>query len=175
MTLRTILQVNTESEREKQLIGMIDRIGEKTNAKVNKINRIPHEINHMGQHFPEVHKVLNGETKGIIVRKLLQDDYVQLLEVSFGKFGFCPAHTHPHYSVVHVVSGKINDAVRHINFIEGDWFKIDLNEVHSTQSIDGAILHVYNTDSKLVADTILIYQGYDPNHPLLDRLKINES
>lgn len=174
MTIRSIFKAG-ESDREKELMRKIDKIGAEVNAKNNVLCRPSSEINHLAVEYDKEKKVLNGLTKGIEVRQIYRDELVKELEVVFNSFGYSPQHRHPHYSVINVVKGRINDPVRKLDYEEGDWYLISKGEEHATQSVDGAIMHVYNTDSKLVADTILIYQGYDPNHPLLDRLKINES
>lgn len=173
MTLRAIL-LGRESAKEIELNRKIDEIGAKTNAKVHSIDRIPHCINHIDHPYPYCPVPLNGETKGIVIRQLTSDNFVQILEVKFGKFAYSPSHTHPHYCVAHVLHGRINDAVRGLDFEEGEWYLVEPGTVHSSQSIDGATMVVYNTNIKSLAEGIKIYQGYDPDQPPFDQLKMTE-
>ena len=173
MIFRSIFKT-TISEREKELMRQIDKLGAEVNAKNNVLCRPSSEINHLAVEYAKEKKVLNGLTRGIEVRQIYKDEFVKALEVIFNPFGFSPQHTHPHYSVIHVIKGNINDPVRKLDYEEGDWYLIKPNDEHATQSIDGATLHVYNTISKNIAETIFINQSYNPFRPLLNRLKLKE-
>lgn len=174
MTLKALFK-STESPKERELMRKIDKIAVITNAKAHDLCRDPHEIDHISTPYPKTPRLENGQTKGIHVRELARDHFVTTLEVVFAPFGYSPSHFHNHYTVAFVKQGKINDPLRNLNFEEGDWYRLGIGEIHASQSIDGAVLVVYNTSIKSVADGIFIYHGYDPNQPPFDQLKMTES
>lgn len=163
-----------ETPKNASMIHQMDCIGADLNCKINNIDREPTVINHHEKEYSKLPFVMNGETKGIVLRLVKRDQYCQILEMKYGRTAFNPAHIHPHYSVVHILSGEIIDSVRGKRFDKGDWYMIDLNEVHSAQSMSGAVVTVFNTGMKRVAESILQNKGYDITRIGFDHLKIQE-
>lgn len=157
-----------ESPRVLELTRKIDEIGAQANAQLKNIDRKPDTIDHLSVDYPKAPRPMNGVTEGIKVRLLGRDQFCQVLQVEFGMQAFAPAHKHPHYSVCFVACGEIIDTVRdNKRFDKGDWFLVSPMETHSSQSMSGATVKVFNTTNKMVADSIMNNKGYDPKkiHP----------
>jgi quercetin dioxygenase-like cupin family protein len=144
------------SDREAQMLRAIDDYGAQVNATLHKIDREPQLIDHSAKdyesQFPEK---LNGITAGLQIRQVFKDLNCKILEVKFAPMGFAPSHTHPHYCVHQVLAGEIYDSVRGKRYDKKDWFIISPNEVHSSQSISGAIVRMWCTDSIQLAREIM--------------------
>lgn len=160
-----------DSERIKELSRGLDSIGAEANAALNNINRDPEFIDHVLIDYPSTPHMMNGITQGIVVRTMKKDKHCQVLDVRFGKMAFFPNHKHPHYCVCVVHEGEVIDTVRGRRFDKGDWYLTKPHEEHSAQSIGGAVITVFNTYEKDVAESIITNRGYDLTKIAIDRLK----
>jgi quercetin dioxygenase-like cupin family protein len=153
---------DTLSDREREMIRGIEDYGAQMNAALHHIDRDPSDIDHFGKDYPvSYEQKLNGTTNGILIRQTQKDRFCQALEVKYSPMGFAPAHTHPHYCVHHVISGEIYDSVRGRRFDKGDWYITSPGQVHSAQSISGAVVEMFCTESKAVAEQIAVIGRYE--------------
>ena len=151
-----VLKGSKASEKEIAIMRDMDLMVAKANAERYSIDRDPVEIDHLAVSYPErcPHE-LNGATRGIEVKQIKKDGFFQALEVTFSKNGYSPAHSHVHYSVCEVVKGEIFDVVRDKRYDAGDWYFLRPHEVHSSLSVNGAVLRVYNTTDENVALSLM--------------------
>lgn len=155
---------DTLSEREKEMLRGIESYGADVNARLHNIDRSPSDIDHMGKDYAKTYpEKLNGTTNGIHIRQIDKDEYCQTLEVKYAPMGYAPSHTHPHYCVHEVITGEIFDSVRGLRFDKGDWYITRPGEVHSAQSISGAVVRMFCAQSKHIAEQIALIKGYDNN------------
>lgn len=170
MSIMSIIR-GKSSEKEIELSRKIDKIGAEANAKNNDILQEVGSIDHLAGTYSKAPFQVNGATKGLEVRLVEQDQYCQILELKIQPFGFSPAHTHPHYCVCYVEKGEVIDVLRDTRFDKGEWYFIAPHQQHTVQSLSGAVLKIFNTFNKQVAESIFANKGYDVRKISTDKLK----